>query len=155
MLKYVKGDLLSVTSGIIAHGVNCRGAFGSGVAGQIAKLYPSVRQFYLDKYNTDGWELGNVQFIFLNPSHLGNDITIANVASQDDYGTDKVNVDYSGLAIGLETVFRYAEKFNLSVALPKIGCGLAGGSWEVVERIITTLLMKYPISVTIYEYEGK
>ena len=42
-LTVVKGDLLSVTEGVIAHGVNCRGAFGSGVAGAIARKFPWVR----------------------------------------------------------------------------------------------------------------
>lgn len=149
MLKYVKGDLLAVRTGIIGHGVNCRGAFGSGVAGQIARMYPQVRKLYLQRHTTIGWQLGDVQFIDL--TKMDPKLIVANIASQDDYGTDKVNVDYSGLAIGLEKVFRFAELENLPVALPKIGCGLAGGSWETVERIITTLLMKYPIGVTIYE----
>lgn len=150
MLKYVKGDLFDVKSGIIAHCVNCRGAFGSGVAGQIAKLYPGAKTAYIMVHERSGWQLGKIQFIQVaaNP-----DLIIANVAGQDDYGTDRVQVDYSALAIGLEKVFKFAELEDLPVALPKIGCGLAGGNWETVERIITMLLMKYPIGVTIYEKE--
>lgn len=148
MLKYVKGDLFDVKSGIIAHCVNCRGAFGSGVAGQIAKLYPGAKTAYIMVHERSGWQLGKIQFIQVTANP---DLIIANVAGQDDYGTDRVQVDYSALAIGLEKVFKFAELEDLPVALPKIGCGLAGGNWETVERIITTLLMKYPISVTIYE----
>lgn len=151
MLKYVKGDLLSVEHGIIGHSVNCRGSFGSGVAGQIARRYPQVKKFYLEKHRYIGWKLGDVQFIDLNDYEPV--LIMANIAGQDDYGTDKINVDYSGLAIGLERVFRFALLEELPVALPKLGCGLAGGSWETVERIITVLLMKYPVEVTVYEYE--
>ena len=32
MIEYRKGNLLDVTSGLIAHGVNCQGVMGSGVA---------------------------------------------------------------------------------------------------------------------------
>lgn len=149
MLKYVKGDLLSVEHGIIGHSVNCKGAFGSGVAGQIARRYPQVKKFYLEKYRYIGWQLGDVQFVDLTDTDPV--LIMVNIAGQDDYGTDKINVDYSALAIGLEKVFKFAQAENLPVALPKIGCGLAGGTWETVERIITTLLMKYPIEVTIYE----
>ena len=35
MIQYKKGDLLSVTKGIIAHGCNAQGVMGSGVALQI------------------------------------------------------------------------------------------------------------------------
>lgn len=149
MLKYVKGDLFQVKHGIIAHCVNCRGAFGGGVAGQVARLYPNVRDHYLKKYDKNGWNLGEVQFILL----LNNDgeFIFANVAGQDDYGTHQVQVDYEALEDGLATVFAFAQELNLPVAMPKIGCGLAGGDWEKVERIITSLLMEYDVEVTVYE----
>jgi O-acetyl-ADP-ribose deacetylase (regulator of RNase III) len=148
VLKYVKGDLFDFKAGIIAHCVNCVGAFGAGVAGQIARLYPGARTAYLMVHERSGWELGMTQLIQVSKEP---DLIIANVAGQYDFGTHKVQVDYSALAIGLEKVFKFAELENMSVALPKIGCGLAGGDWGTVERIITTLLMKYPIVVTIYE----
>ncbi len=149
MLKYVKGDLFQVKSGIIAHSVNCRGTFGRGVAGQIARLYPDVRTHYLKKYDEKGWNLGEVQFILMLNNE--SEFIFANVAGQDDYGTYKVQVDYEALEDGLATVFTFAEEMCLPVAMPKIGCGLAGGDWERVERIITSLLMEYDVDVTVYE----
>lgn len=147
MLKYVKGDLFSVKSGIIAHCVNTKGAFGAGVAGQIAKLYPIARDSYMYRHcHGGGWKLGQIQLI-----KATDDLIIANIAGQDDFGTHKVQVDYSALTIGLEQVFLYAEEKKVGVAMPKIGCGLAGGEWNVVEDIIVKLLTKYPIEVTVYE----
>jgi O-acetyl-ADP-ribose deacetylase (regulator of RNase III) len=50
MVNYKKGNIFESGAGIIAHGVNCKGAFGSGVAGQIAKLYPKTKSDYLYKF---------------------------------------------------------------------------------------------------------
>lgn len=35
MVKYIKGDILNVTEGIIVQQVNCKGVMGAGLAKQI------------------------------------------------------------------------------------------------------------------------
>ncbi len=39
-----------------------------------------------------------------------------------------------------------------SVHLPRIGCGLAGGSWPRVEPLITERLVRRGIAVTVYDH---
>ena len=41
-MKIIKGDLLNETTGLIAHGVNCQGVMGKGIALAIKKKYPQV-----------------------------------------------------------------------------------------------------------------
>ena len=43
MIHYAKGDLFDTDHQIIAHGCNCRGGYGAGIAGQMAKKYPKAR----------------------------------------------------------------------------------------------------------------
>ena len=42
MIKYIKGDILNVTEGIIVQQVNCFGVMGAGLAKQIRDKWPSV-----------------------------------------------------------------------------------------------------------------
>lgn len=39
---------------------------------------------------------------------------------------------------------------NASVHMPKIGAGLAGGRWEIIEKMIRGTLVKENIDTTVY-----
>jgi O-acetyl-ADP-ribose deacetylase (regulator of RNase III) len=55
------------------------------------------------------------------------------------------------LAKCLEKVAELAAKKKLSVHMPRIGCGLAGGTWNKVEAIILDKLSNLDISVYVYD----
>jgi O-acetyl-ADP-ribose deacetylase (regulator of RNase III) len=81
---YREGDLLEAPENIITHQCNSMGKMASGIAGQIAKRFPEVKQCYLDKYNSiDGWKLGDIQ-----PIKINNARTIINCCGQKYYGYD-------------------------------------------------------------------
>lgn len=145
MLIYKKGDLLKAEENIICHGCNTMGGFGSGVAGQIAQLYPRAKKYYLEKYKKYGWRLGDIQLV-----SQYDDKIIANCATQGDYlprGID--HVDYEGLEYAMNQVKNYAKENNLTIAAPKIGAGLAGGDWNKIETILNKVFQDYDI--VIYE----
>lgn len=147
-LKYKKGDLLNPNNPetVLAHGVNCSNGFGSGVAGAIARTYPKVKQFYHSKFEQSGWQLGQVQFV-----SLSNDLTIANMATQEKYGYDgKQYISYEAIRTCIETVLRYCEESGQSLALPKIGSLRGGGDWGIIEGIIVDCLKTRDVAVTIY-----
>ena len=77
---------------------------------------------------------------------------IANIFSQYDFGHDKNYTDYDSLREGLEEVKEFAMPNHLSIAIPyKIGCGLAGGDWNIVYKIIEDVFDDY--DVTIYKLQ--
>ena len=43
------------------------------------------------------------------------------------------------------------EPGSLSVHMPRIGCGLAGGTWERIEPLIVKVLCERGIPVTVYD----
>lgn len=148
-LKYKRGDLLDPLNPeeIIGHGVNISGGFGSGIAGAIKVRYPKVREAYFKKFNKKQWKLGDVQLVEIDGGKM-----IANMATQERYGYDKKQyVDYDAIRKSMETVLTYAEAIGCSVAISKIGSGLGGGSWSVIEGIIVELLTTYNVGVTVYE----
>ncbi len=54
--------------------------------------------------------------------------------------------------LGLQSAPAVAER--ASVHMPRIGCGLAGGKWEVVEPLIEEHLSAKGVAVTIYDFGG-
>lgn len=157
MLNVVKGDLLAVKQGVIAHGCNCLGGFGSGIAGAIAKVYPQVKAAYMDKHWKCGWKLGEVQFVesVWPPKEtvpcIDSGLVFANCATQFAYGKNGPHLDYSALERCMNKVLQYCEGRRMALSLPLIGCGLAGGKWDTVQEIIVRCNADRKIPITVYK----
>jgi O-acetyl-ADP-ribose deacetylase (regulator of RNase III) len=142
MVKIRRGDLFASNADVIAHGCNCSGGFGSGVAGIVATKYPKARQYYYDQCEV-GWNLGDVQFV-----EQWDGKVIANCATQQEYLPRGVcHADYDAIRSAMMTVKAYVKERGLSVAIPKIGCGLAGGNWDTVRDILVNVFNDYDITV--------
>ena len=127
---YQKGDLLSVESGIIAHGCNCQGVMGSGVAKLIKDKYPSAYRIYKYQEQTSGLKLSAVQLVMVDDS-----LYVANLMTQQFYGRDgKRYVSYDAIDECLDNLL--ARSGKMQVNIPRIGAGLGGGEWEVISEII-------------------
>lgn len=131
MIKYITGDILDSDETVVAHGVNCRGGFGSGFAGQIAQRYVNTKTKYFEKYANEGWMLGDIQ----ETKDRWDGRIIVNCATQTNYGTV-----YDGPYVSYEAIRRVVQRlivlYPKGFAMPKIGCGLAGGNWDIVSKII-------------------
>lgn len=144
MVKYVQGDLFKAPEDILAHGCNCSGGFGSGVAAGMAHNHPKSRDQYMHKHRYEGWQLGDVKFVSSGTKW------IANCGTQQDYLPRGIlHADYPAIQKCMIQVRDFAKDNNLSIAIPKIGCGLAGGNWEVVSVILQDVFSDY--DVTVYE----
>ena len=144
MLSTIKGDIFSSDADIIAHGCNCKGGYGSGVAGVMAKKYPKARHYYLDKFCTEGWRLGDVQFVKV----CGKQEYIANCGTQKRYLPRGMrHVDYDAVRSCMEKVKEFAKTNKLTVAVPKIGAGLAGGDWRIIKKILEEVFTDYDCTV--------
>lgn len=151
MIKEVKGDLLQATENIIGHQVNCQGVMGLGLAAKIKNKYPIVFKRYrqlVNMYNSNKKILlGTAQIIKVDENKY-----VANLFGQFYYGRGKRHTDYKSLYQALETLKQKAKKHNLTVALPYgLGCGLAGGNWNIVKGLINKTFEDY--EVTIYKID--
>jgi O-acetyl-ADP-ribose deacetylase (regulator of RNase III) len=143
MITYVDGDVLKSSETKIAHGCNCSGGFGSGFARAVAELYPSVRESYLHRYHTRGWNLGDVQILGLGD---GSGREIANCATQLRYGKPTEGPYVSYVAIR-EVARNLARSWPEGWAMPRIGAGLAGGNWEIISQIFNEEIGDIPVRV--------
>ncbi|MEL3959498.1 macro domain-containing protein [Caldifermentibacillus hisashii] len=159
MIKIVTGSILNARENIIGHQVNCQGVMGAGLALQIKKKYPNVYESYVklvnqtkEKYKqgclqTDSL-LSACQFV---DTHDGK--TIANIFGQYGYGRGKTQTDYEALRKGLYSIKEvvtnpYSLLYQKTVALPYgIGCGLAGGKWNIVYNIIDEVFEDYEVTL--------
>lgn len=143
MITYKQGDLLNSDADMIAHGCNCVGGFGSGVAGAISAKYPEAREAYLEKHRSEGWELGDVQI-----TEMPDGLFIANCATQlEYYPRDRVHANYDAIHQTMTILKNYACHNHMSIAIPKIGAGLAGGDWPTIQKILEEVFSDYDITV--------
>lgn len=151
-MKYVVGNLLDVTSGTIVHGCNAYGVMGSGVAAAVRQKYPDVYERYRDwclRYENKEDLLGRVLVC-----RIDKELNVANLISQMAFGTDKRHTDYPAIERGLNSLTQCTlttDKFHL----PKIGAGLGGGDWNIIEGIIKDTLVKAGMDVTIWVLDDK
>lgn len=154
MIEVRNGDILESGADIIVHQVNCMGAFGAGVAGQIRKKWPDVYEEYKkacdNHYDWPVALLGSAQFVSASPFTI-----VANCFGQLTYGRKNERyTDYMALSESLQTVRDYATPDCQTIAIPYgIGCGLGGGNWNIVERIIEKTFEDYKGKVVIYKYD--
>ncbi len=131
-MTIIEGDILAVSHGVICHQVNCKHVMGAGLAAAIRKKYPRHYEDYMSR----AAHLGGLVFTQVN-----NDLYIVGVYGQQEYGRDKRYTDYDALEKGLIAVGTFAQSLGLPVYLPYgIGCGLAGGDWEIVKTIVDKAL---------------
>jgi O-acetyl-ADP-ribose deacetylase (regulator of RNase III) len=101
--------------------------------------------------SNDHFKIGEVQFIQVEP-----DTWVANLIGQRDIKRSKDNtppIRYEAVATGLRKVSLFAKEMNASVHMPRIGCGLAGGTWDKMEPVILAALADQGIPVTVYDLD--
>lgn len=134
-IEYRKGNLLDVTEGIIVHGCNAVGVMGSGVAKAIKDKYPGAYNTYKDDIDNGNYGVGDVSW-WNKDYDFG--LIIASAITQEYYGRDPLvrYVNYVALSKCFDEIMGNAEYQNSVVYFPKIGAGLGGGDWNIIEQLI-------------------
>ncbi|HEY2492101.1 MAG TPA: macro domain-containing protein [Paenibacillus sp.] len=148
-VKVVSGDFFQAKEDILGHQVNCQGVMGSGAAKGIRDKFPEAYTFYQNEYMNAVDKkslLGRCQLV-----QCQNGTMIANLFGQFKYGkTSEQYTDYEALESALTQLKNKATESKLSVALPyNLGCGMANGDWNVVEKMIGDIFNDY--EVTLYK----
>lgn len=146
MIKYIKGDIFLGEDPVIVHGCNCLHTFGAGIALQVLRLYPGA--FAADKttgYKDEG-KLGTYSFwTGKNYYDWQKPITIVNAYTQFYPNAHLKPFDYNAF----ERVLPLIRDRWGSVAMPKIGAGLAGGDWIKIEEMINSCFGEIEVKVYI------
>lgn len=141
------GDIFTTTLPAIGHGVNIQGDMGSGIARTIKELFPKVEKDYR-KVCARG-KLKTGELLPITDEKTG--LIILNIASQE-YGGP--NAKYLYLAQGLQKAFEYVREQKLSgFAIPRIGAGVGGLSWDIVLTLVEEIAGLYPdVDLEVWTY---
>ena len=101
-----------------------------------AKRYPEAEAEYRAWYRrkTDPpFALGQVQFV-----EVAAQVWVANMIGQHGIGRRGPTppIRYDALRECLGRVRAFAHEHKADIQMPRIGCGLAGGEWEIVSKIV-------------------
>ena len=149
MITYVNGDIFRSNADVIVHGCNCFCTMGAGIARQVARYYPQA--YTADKKTPCGSKAKLGTYSSWTGQHYfkpERTVTIVNAYTQWKYGGKTRNFSYSALKDVLPKIKNdFAGK---TIALPKIGAGLGGGDWKIIEQIINMVFNDK--DVLVYEY---
>ncbi|MFC3834320.1 Appr-1-p processing protein [Deinococcus rufus] len=157
MIQYVTGDATRPTGDgpkILVHVCNDVGAWGRGFVVSLSKRWKEPERAFrrwAAGETSQPYALGEVQFV-----PVAADVTVANVIGQHDIArknrpTDVPPVRYDAIRTGLARVRGEARRLGASVHMPRIGAGVAGGEWAVIEPIIEAELATHGVTVTVYD----
>lgn len=141
-VKYVRGDLFLSEAQTLAHGVNCRGRMGAGIAVEFRRRFPKMYKEYRQRCHHEELRPGDLL--------LWKESTpwVLNLATQDR--TSGATIAFveeclTGLARGR------ANDGITSLAMPRIAAGLGGLAWHEIRDLIDSILGPLPIPIFVYE----
>lgn len=158
MLRFRKGDALNPPEKglkVFPHIVNDKGGWGAGYVLAISNKWKepewSYRKWFKlninDAHGDKEFELGAVQYVKPEEDHI-----VVNMIAQHAYSKPgEPAIRYDALKTALDKVGRFASDFEATVHMPRIGCGLAGGTWEEVEKIINSSFALENTNVFVYD----
>jgi O-acetyl-ADP-ribose deacetylase (regulator of RNase III) len=145
-VNHKTGDLVQLAQeghfDVIAHGANCFCTFGAGIAKAIKDTFPEAYTADLSTKKGDYSKLGNLSLAKVERKE--HKFLIANLYTQFFYGTakqpkDSKEIRYKAIEDSLKKLKKQVP-YDASIGLPKIGAGLAGGDWEIIRKIIISVI---------------
>ena len=154
-IQYTTGDAtapLGAGPKILVHVCNDIGAWGRGFAMAISKRWSAPEARFKAWYRGEeqqAFALGEVQFV-----QVAENLWVANLIGQRDIRAAKgvPPVRYESIREGLKKVALEARRLGASVHMPRIGCGLAGGDWQLVGKMVEEELVSVDVPVTVYDF---
>ena len=157
MIRYVIGDATRPlkTPGYnnsILHVCNDIGKWGKGFVVALSNRWPEPKQAFLSAYNENMADLGTVQPVFVEETDGIRTNVMNMIAQHGIVGPNNPHpIRYDSLFLCLQTIAKWHENTNSTIHMPRIGCGLAGGDWNVVESLIANTLCKANLLTTVYD----
>lgn len=159
MITYIKGDATKpIGDGpkVIAHVCNDKGKWGAGFVLAISRCNTEPEDSYRRWYREQVLESRNVGTPFrggeIQLAPFAQNTMVCNMIAQEGFGEDgNPPIRYLWLTSCLIKLRKALYYTPASIHMPKIGCGLAGGKWELVEPLLEHLLVRHGLPVTVYD----
>jgi O-acetyl-ADP-ribose deacetylase (regulator of RNase III) len=142
------GDLFEADDlDAIAHGVNCRGVMGAGIALEFKNRFPENYKNYLRWCKSGYLHPGGLMVLRIvnDPGPL-----VFNLASQDKPGP---HAKYRWVASSVAKMLDEAENPEgkiKRIGIPQIGCGIGGLEWHHVRELLRLVAGDSPIELVVF-----
>jgi O-acetyl-ADP-ribose deacetylase (regulator of RNase III) len=143
-VEFTKGDIFAAADlRAYAHGCNCAGAMGAGIAIEFKQRWPRMFEEYRVRCEDGRFGLGDV-FVWTEGDH-----TIFNLGTQEHW---RKKAQIPALVRSLEKMCVLATSAGLErVGLPRIGAGLGGLDWTRVKKVMSEVGEKTPVKMVVFE----
>lgn len=142
---FLKGDLFH-HEGLqaLAHGCNCAGAMGKGIALEFRTRFPSMYLEYKRRCEEGRFKLGEV----FTWTEVGG-ITIFNLGTQKTWRT---KAELGAVEAATQAMVQVAEESGIArVGLPRIGAGLGGLVWKDVRATLSKIGGSTTVDLLVFE----
>lgn len=145
MITYRKGDATRFeTNIVVAHICNNVGVWGGGfVIAVTRKLGPVPERIF--RTAPEATQLGHLQLVALRDRE--DNFWVANMIAQNGVSYPGDKIEYAALDKCLKELAEFCYKEGCSVQMPRIGCGLAGSSWDKILPYIEKHFTKVHVTV--------
>ena len=141
-VEYVAGDLFLSGAQALAHGCNCRGRMGAGIAVEFKRRFPEMYHEYRRRCRAGEFTPGNY---YLEKATQPWVLNLATQSTKAGAQQEFIETCFHSLAE------RYAEEGITSIAMPRIAAGLGGLRWQDVKLLIDEILGPLPIPIHVFE----
>ena len=148
-IMFVTGDVFAnrFHAEALAHGCNCQGSMGAGIATGFRDRYPAMYEEFRRRckampreFNLGGawlWKADDMPWVF-------------NLGTQE--AVWRARASYEAIETALRSMRQQAEQEGLaSIAVPRIGAGYGGLSWTKVKAIIEKVFADWAGTLYVYE----
>lgn len=148
-IRFISGDLFSNEFDVqaFAHGCNCQGSMGAGIARGFRHRYPEIYEEYRRRckakprqFNLGDawlWKADGQPWVF-------------NLGTQEGYWHARAS--YEAIEKALQGMMKQADREGIrSIAIPRIGAGFGGLSWNKVRPTIEPVFTDWPGTLYVYE----
>jgi len=137
---------------VVVHGCNCFCVMGAGLAPQMARAF-GADKFALEQPRFKGVinKLGMIDYEYRDVP--GRKLAVVNAYTQYGFGRNHANgtespVDYEAIQMAFRKMNHIFK--GKTIGVPQIGCGLAGGSWSIVRKLIHAELADMKVVIVNY-----
>jgi len=163
-ITYLRGDATEPVVGyglrLLPHICNDVGGWGSGYVLALSKKWkqPEERYRLWAKREMLHEHHGRIQVVPVAPR-----VAVVNMIAQAGYKTpdNPVPVSYDSVHICLHNLAQWIRNYeshkvdmlvpdeleDTTIHMPRIGCGIGGGDWDMIEFIIRTMLFEWDVYV--------
>lgn len=146
IVNEIQGDLFEST-GPLAHGCNCMGAYAAGVAGLVRDRYPGAYRAYASTIDRQRFYPGHAQAVYIGKPHHNQgyphygqefDRWVINLGTQVFPGAH-ANLDLIWFSMRRAAEFISYNVGPKVINIPFLGCGIGGLEWTDVRPVLESI----------------